>query len=149
MRAFVLVTTLAPLVPLASSCASTNNTRIAEITVAAYLTPCATFEVLDCMVVDDGGKPDIYDSNDGIEGFTYHWGSASGRQIVCDDPAVCTAIADALQHPAAFDLTMRHPDDPGQRSGAAHCGCHRLSLICCPLTRSSCAAGTASQSRVR
>jgi len=25
---------------------------------------------------------------------------------------VCTAITDALRQPAAFDLTLRHPDDP-------------------------------------
>jgi len=37
---------------------------------------------------------------------------ALGRQIVCQDPTVCTAIADALRRPAAFDLTLRHPDDP-------------------------------------
>lgn len=175
MRAFPLVATLAA---LASSCASTNDTKIAEITVAAYLTPCATYEILDCMVVDDSGRPDIYDS---IDGFTYHWGStyrldveiekirnappdsdsrevrlrniidvqpvaarstftlalhgmpsvnspplleangpgfamASGRQIACDDPAVCTAIADALHQPAAFDLTLRHPDDPANEA---------------------------------
>jgi hypothetical protein len=35
-----------------------------------------------------------------------------GRQIVCQDPRVCTAITDALRQPAAFDLTLRHPDDP-------------------------------------
>jgi len=35
-----------------------------------------------------------------------------GRQILCQDPAVCTAIADALGQSAAFDLTLRHPDDP-------------------------------------
>jgi hypothetical protein len=179
MRAFLSIVTLAALAPLASSCASTDNTKIAQITVAAYLTPCATNEVLDCMVVDDGsGRSDIYHS---IDGFTYHWGStyrldveiekiinpppdsdlrevrlreiidvqpvaarstftlalhgmpsvnspplleangqgfamASGRQIVCDDPAVCTAIADALHQPAAFDLTLRHPADPANEA---------------------------------
>jgi hypothetical protein len=179
MRALLLAAVLGP---LASSCASSHdastNIKTAEITVAAYLTPCATYEILDCMVVDDSGRPDIYES---IDGFTYHWGStyrldveiekildappdsdsrdvrlrniidarpvaarstftmalhgmpsvnsppllaandqgfamASGRQIVCDDPAVCTAIADALQHPTAFDLTLRHPDDPANEA---------------------------------
>jgi hypothetical protein len=35
-----------------------------------------------------------------------------GRQIVCEEPAVCTAIADALRQSAAFDLTLRHPNAP-------------------------------------
>jgi hypothetical protein len=35
-----------------------------------------------------------------------------GRQIVCDDPTVCAAIPGALTRPAAFDLSLRHPDDP-------------------------------------
>jgi hypothetical protein len=182
MRAFLPIVALAALALLAGSCTSTDDTKmtkIAEITVAAYLTPCATYEILDCMVVDDGsGRPDI---NNSIDGFTYHWGStyrldveiakirnpppdgesrevrlrtiidvqpvaarstftlalhgvssvnsppllatngqgfamASGRQIVCDDPAVCTAIADALHQPTPFDLTLRHPDDPANEA---------------------------------
>ena len=37
---------------------------------------------------------------------------AFGRQITCEDPAVCTAITDALGRSTPFDLTLRHPDDP-------------------------------------
>jgi hypothetical protein len=73
MRAFLPIVALAAVALLASSCTSTDDTKIAEITVAAYLTPCAAYEILDCMVVDDGsGRPDLYDS---IDGFVYHWGS--------------------------------------------------------------------------
>lgn len=34
------------------------------------------------------------------------------RQIECDQAAICAAIGDALHQPAAFDLTLRHADDP-------------------------------------
>jgi hypothetical protein len=164
---------LAALAPLASACSS-DGSEVAEITVLDHLTPCVTFEVFTCMVVDEGDGPQAF--YDSIEGFTYHWGSTyrlavdvtkirhpvpdqssrelrlrqvleaqpvaprseftlglrgeanpdasllrpegqgfaipSGRLIVCQDPSVCTAIADALGRPGAFDLTLRHPDDP-------------------------------------
>jgi hypothetical protein len=171
MRTLLLLAVLAPLAP---GCTS-SDPEVAEVTVLAHLTPCTTFEVLDCMLVDEGSGPQYF--YDRIEGFVYHWGSTYrlevdvvtirnpppdgssrevrlrdvievqavaprseftlalrgeavpgsrplltaagqgfampfGRQIVCQDPTVCTAIADALRRPAAFDLTLRHPDDP-------------------------------------
>lgn len=170
MRRFLLFAAVAALAPACSS----NDVEVSEMTVLPYLAPCRTFEVLDCMLVDEGSGAQLYYDN--IEGFTYHWGStyrleveihkiahpvpdqssrevrlretldvspvaprseftitlrgdpvpgaqpltpagqgfamSFGRQIVCQDPAVCTAIADALRQSAAFDLTLRHPDDP-------------------------------------
>jgi hypothetical protein len=166
-----LVFLLAALASLAPGCSS-NDTEIAEITVLDHLTPCVTFEVFDCMIINDGSGTQAF--SDRIEGFTYQWGAtyrleveivkvrhpvpdassrevylreiieaqpvaprseftlalrgdaslpllraagqgfamAYGRQITCEDPAVCAALADALRQPAAFDLTLRHPDDP-------------------------------------
>jgi hypothetical protein len=54
---------------------------------------------------DPGGRPLLTPAG---QGFVMPF----GRQIVCQDPAVCTAIADALRRPAAFDITVRHPEDP-------------------------------------
>lgn len=170
MRRFFLCATLAALAPACSS----DDVEESEVTVLAHLAPCTTFQVLDCMLVDEGSGAQLF--YDPIEGFTYHWGStyrlaveirkiahpvpdqssrevrlrevlevtpvaprteftltlrgnanpgaqpltpagqgfamSLGRQILCQEPAVCTAIADALRQPAAFDLTLRHPDDP-------------------------------------
>jgi hypothetical protein len=170
MRPFCLI---APLAVLAPACAS-DDPSVSEITVASHLAPCRTFQVLDCMLVDEGSGAQLFYDN--IEGFAYHWGStyrleveirkiahpvpdqssrevrlrevlevtpvaprseftltlrgdptpgarpltpagqgfamAFGRQIVCQDPAVCTALADAVRQSALFDLTLRHPDDP-------------------------------------
>jgi hypothetical protein len=171
MRTIQLLATLAP---LASGC-STDDAEVGDVTVLAHLTPCRTFQVLDCMLVDEGGGPQSFFDN--IEGFTYHWGSTYrlevditkirhpppdgasrevrlrellevqpvaprseftlalhgeatpasppllmpagqgftmpfGRQILCEEPSVCAALADALGRPAAFDLTLRHPEDP-------------------------------------
>jgi hypothetical protein len=175
MRRSFLCATLATLatLTLAPACTS-DDVEVSEMTVAAHLAPCTSFQVLDCMLVDEGNGAQLFYDN--IEGFTYHWGStyrlevdirkiahpvpdqssravrlrevleatpvaprtaftltlrgnanpgaqpltpagqgfamSFGRQIVCQDPAVCTAIANALRQPAAFDLTLRHPDDP-------------------------------------
>ncbi|HSS03141.1 MAG TPA: DUF4377 domain-containing protein [Kofleriaceae bacterium] len=170
MRRFFWFATLAALAPACSS----DDVEVSEVTVLSHLAPCRTFEVLDCMLVDEGSGAQLF--YDSIEGFMYHWGStyrlevdirkiahpvpdqssrevhlrevlevtpvaprteftltlrgdaspgaqpltpagqgfamSFGRQIVCQDPAVCTAIADALRQPASFDLTLRHPDDP-------------------------------------
>jgi hypothetical protein len=76
MRSFLL---LAALAPLAAGCSSTNDTEVAEITVLDHLAPCQGFVVWDCMLVDEGRGPQLF--YDGIEGFTYQWGSTYRLEV--------------------------------------------------------------------
>lgn len=70
---------LAALAPIATGCSSNQEPEIAEVTVLAHLAPCETFQVLDCMVVDEGSGPAYFYGD--IRDFTYHWGSTYRLEV--------------------------------------------------------------------
>src|SRR6188474_61036 len=84
MRTSLVLATLATLAP---GCASSEDVTVAEITVLDHLAPCRSFEILDCMLVDEGSGPQYF--YDRIEGFAYRWGSTYRLEVdieVIHDP---------------------------------------------------------------
>lgn len=124
MRSFLL----AALALLASGCTTeaTEATDVAEITVLGHLTPCTTFEALDCMLVDEGRGPEFF--YDTIAGFTYRWGAMYRLEVditrirhpVPDGPSRELRLREVIDaHPVAprseFTLVLQGEAVPGLR----------------------------------
>jgi hypothetical protein len=83
---------------------SSREVRLREVLEATPVAPRSEFT----LTLRGDANPGVQLLTPAGQGFAMSF----GRQILCQDPAVCTAIADALRQPAAFDLSLRHPDDP-------------------------------------